>query len=183
MVWVQDYHLMLLPALLKKQKPKMKVRSCTRSPPAATLIKQLGMQSLCAGCCAWAAHAQQRSCVACLPLHRRKYCQLNDYTLCQHREMSRGLMSCQGTPKCASPTLVRHRIGWLVPAHAVPVIGDLPHAAGARGGAAGGAQGRPDRVPHLRLCAALHQLLHPHPGPGGAQQPSLRNQSCFFRMS
>ncbi len=25
-VWVQDYHLMLLPALLKKQKPKMKVR-------------------------------------------------------------------------------------------------------------------------------------------------------------
>ena len=26
-VWVQDYHLMLLPALLKKQKPKMKVRS------------------------------------------------------------------------------------------------------------------------------------------------------------
>ena len=27
-VWVQDYHLMLLPALLKKQKPKMKV-CCT----------------------------------------------------------------------------------------------------------------------------------------------------------
>ena len=25
-VWVQDYHLMLLPALLKKQKPKMKAR-------------------------------------------------------------------------------------------------------------------------------------------------------------
>ena len=24
-VWVQDYHLMLLPALLKKEKPKMKV--------------------------------------------------------------------------------------------------------------------------------------------------------------
>ena len=138
--------------------------------------------TLC-GCCAWAADAQQRACVACLPLHRRKYRQLNDYTLCQHREMSRGLMSCQGTLKCASPTLVRHRIGWLVPAHAVPVIGDLPHAAGAGGGAAGGAQGRPDRVPHLRLCAALHQLLHPHPGPGGAQQPSLRNQSCFFRMS
>ena len=29
-VWVQDYHLMLLPALLKKQKPKMKVRSRNR---------------------------------------------------------------------------------------------------------------------------------------------------------
>ena len=27
MVWVQDYHLMLLPALLKNRKPKMKARS------------------------------------------------------------------------------------------------------------------------------------------------------------
>lgn len=27
MVWVQDYHLMLLPALLKNRKPKMKVES------------------------------------------------------------------------------------------------------------------------------------------------------------
>lgn len=26
MVWVQDYHLMLLPAMLKNKKPKMKVR-------------------------------------------------------------------------------------------------------------------------------------------------------------
>ena len=31
-VWVQDYHLMLLPALLKKQKPKMKVRCCASAP-------------------------------------------------------------------------------------------------------------------------------------------------------
>ena len=32
-VWVQDYHLMLLPALLKKQRPKMKVRL-----PCASLL-------------------------------------------------------------------------------------------------------------------------------------------------
>ena len=29
-VWVQDYHLMLLPALLKKQHPKMKVHCVLR---------------------------------------------------------------------------------------------------------------------------------------------------------
>ncbi len=32
-VWVQDYHLMLLPAMLKKQHPKMKVR-CLRPAQA-----------------------------------------------------------------------------------------------------------------------------------------------------
>lgn len=35
-VWAQDYHLMLLPAMLKKQHPKMKVQSgCSASSSAA----------------------------------------------------------------------------------------------------------------------------------------------------
>ena len=37
MVWVQDYHLMLLPALLKLRKPKMKVRSYTANLYVSTI--------------------------------------------------------------------------------------------------------------------------------------------------
>ncbi len=121
-VWVQDYHLMLLPALLKKQKPKMKVRPPDRlwpDPASALLMKPRSAQ----------AH----------------------------------VISQTWQQRLAVMSLVCRAAGGLVPTHAVPVVRDLPHAAGARGGAAGGAEGRPDRVPHLRLRAALHQLLHPHP--------------------
>ena len=37
-VWAQDYHLMLLPAMLKKQHPKMKVG--TAGQPAAPDVAQ-----------------------------------------------------------------------------------------------------------------------------------------------
>ena len=41
MVWVQDYHLMLLPALLKNRKPKMKV-----PPPLGTARKHASLLAL-----------------------------------------------------------------------------------------------------------------------------------------
>ena len=51
-VWVQDYHLMLLPALLKLRAPKMKV--APRSPPWAAWQHNVATSS---GACLAAASA------------------------------------------------------------------------------------------------------------------------------
>lgn len=53
--------------------------------------------------------------------------------------------------------------GRLVSTHTVSVVGDLPHAAGARGGAERCAESRPHRLPYLRLCSSLRVRRNTHP--------------------
>jgi hypothetical protein len=117
-VWAHDYHLLLLPKLLKELKPNMKVRDTERL---------LGAISAC------------------------KQCTLSD----------------------VFPLLS----GGLVSAYAFPELGDIPSAAQARGDSSRRAQGRSDRLPHVRLRAPLHVGVHAHPGTGrhagggGGQRP------------
>mgnify|MGYP001811063844 CR=1 FL=1 len=51
MVWVQDYHLMLLPQLLKQAHPKMKVRGAATTSPNPPGRSTAGPRSSCVGGC------------------------------------------------------------------------------------------------------------------------------------
>ena len=57
------------------------------------------------------------------------------------------LIAPQNQP--ATDKLLPLSAGWLVSAHALPLLRDLSHPAGARGGAASSAEGRSHRLPHL----------------------------------
>ena len=74
-VWVQDYHLMLLPAIIKAARPKMKVGWFLHTPfPSSEMYRMLPMREAvlravlradligarCAFCCCW---ARARVCV------------------------------------------------------------------------------------------------------------------------
>ena len=147
---------MLLPALLKLRAPKMKARTGARPRRAPLTGRRSAVPP---------PQAARAPAAYCVPAH-----------LLSTRGVAAGRAPAE---RARAPTAgAAARAGGLVPAHALPEQRDLPHAAGARGGAARGAQGGPHRLPHVRLRAALCVRLHAHPGPRGARPAAPAAAAC-----